>query len=167
MESNYIYLIPFRKGSSKSYNAIVRQTIEVVYQDILKQGFTKHPAFHIGRVEPRMKFFSESKMIHLESCRIYMNNSSLSHARRNKKISLGLGVPIEEIAKFPTLRVKMDLYYDNKLNTFLYVSKTAKFVISPKGRIKLSDGRTHAVIFVTASALNPEEHFNGKQYTKI
>ncbi len=167
MKGIYYHLIPMRNGSMKSYKAIVKQAIELVYQDILQQGFTKRPAFHIGRVEPRMKHFSKSELIHLESSRIYMNNSSLSHARRDKKVTLGLGVPIEEIARFPTARVKMDLYYDHNLGTFLYVSGTAKYVINPKGRIKLSDGRTHAVIFVTASALNPEEHFNGKQYTKI
>lgn len=167
MESKIVYIIPIRIGMRKSYSEIVKRVIEKVYQDILLYGFTKRPAFHIGRVEPRMRIFSRLKMIHLETTRIYMNNATLSHARRRSKIDSGHDVPIQEIAVFPQKRREMDLYYDNKLHTFLYVGEKAKFVINPKGKIKLQDGRTHAVIFITASALNAEEHFNGSQYTKI
>ena len=167
MKDKIVFIIPIRIGIRKSYSEIVKRTIEKVYQDILIYGFTKRPAFHIGRVEPRMSLFSRRKLIHLETTRIYMNNATLSHARRRSKIDSGHDVPIEEIAEFPQRRSKMDLYYDNKLHTFLYVGEKAKFVINPKGRIKLQDGRTHAVIFITASALNAEEHFSGSQYIKI
>ncbi len=146
MKDKIVFIIPIRIGIRKSYSEIVKQTIEKVYQDILQLGFTKRPAFHIGRVEPRMSLFSRRKLIHLETNRIYMNNATLSHARRRSKIDSRHDVPIEEIAEFPQRRSKMDLYYDNKLHTFLYVGEKAKFVINPKGRIKLQDGRTSPVL---------------------
>ncbi len=85
MKDKIVFIIPIRIGIRKSYSEIVKQTIEKVYQDILQFGFTKRPAFHIGRVEPRMSLFSR-------------------------------------------------------------LGEKAKFVINPKGRIKLQDGRTSPVL---------------------
>ena len=61
----------------------------------------------------------------------------------------------------------MTLLYDKSKNNYLYVSKTSKFFINTRGKMRLQNGKSHATIFITAEKRNPKERFNGKQYEVV
>lgn len=153
--------------TAKSYNRIVEGKIRSLYADIERNGYSRMPAFHIGRVEHVMSEHAKRDGLDMETRRIYMNGSTLSHARRDAKRAAGIDVSVDELAKFPKDRFKMKLLYDKNKRNYLYVSKTAKFIINTRGKMRLQNGRSHATIFITAEKRHPKEHFNGKQYEVV
>ena len=134
-------------------------------------GYSKRKPFTIGKVEKRMSDYAERNGIILGSKSIYMSVKSLTHSERLSKQAKKLSVADYELINFPKSRKRMRLYFDNntdrKKRNFVYLSNKSKFIIHPNYEVKLKNGKTKVVNFITAQKLNKNERFDGSRFDRI
>ncbi|MCM1519148.1 MAG: hypothetical protein NC117_10960, partial [Pseudoflavonifractor sp.] len=107
-----------------------------------------------------------SKMgIELGSRSIYMSPKSLHHATRDSKVQKGLALRVDDIASFPKLRRRMDLYFDGA--SYVYTDYRKKFIIHPNYSIKTNQGKKRKVAFITAGIVTNPKEFNLSKYEKV
>lgn len=142
--------------------------IQAVFADIIRYGFSRRKDFSVGHVEKRMKDFANENDIDIADGDLYMGYNSIAHTTRESKKEKGLAVGEIELSSFPRTRKSMNLFYDTKMNNFVYVSELSKFIVHPNYKIKNRDSRRqYRVNFVTAQKLNKNEIFDSTRYKKI
>lgn len=145
--------------------------IRDILLDIKFYGYSKRKPFTIGKVEKRMSDYAKRNGINLGSKSIYMSAKSLAHSKRLTKQAKKLSVADYELINFPKARKRMQLYFDNNTDTkkrnFVYVSNKSKFIIHPNYEMKLKNGKTKVVNFITAQRLNKNERFDDNRFDKI
>lgn len=156
-----------RQTRPKSVAARAKDKIMMVLSDIRRQGFSRISPFKIGSVEKRMSDFAGLNGIKLGSKDVYMSSSAIAHATRDSKQAKGLTVSDADLASFPSKRKKMSLYFDTRTGNFTYTDGKTKYAIHPNYSIKLSNGRSKVVNFVTAQKLDKYESFSGNRFKKL
>lgn len=145
--------------------------IRAILLDFRVYGYSKRKPFTIGKVEKRMSDYAERNGIILGSKSIYMSVKSLTHSERLSKQAKKLSVADYELINFPKSRKRMRLYFDNntdrKKRNFVYVSNKSKFIIHPNYEVKLKNGKTKVVNFITAQKMNKNERFDGSRFDRI
>lgn len=101
-------------GDIYAVSAAARKIREVI-TDISRRGFSTVSPFSVGRLERRMSDFAKANNITLGSKSLYMSPKSISHATRSTKVRDGISVSGLTLARFPSNRSKMNLYYDGKV----------------------------------------------------
>lgn len=151
-------------GDIYAVSAAARKIRDVI-TDIKRRGFSTVSPFSVGRLEKRMTDFAKSNGITLGSKSLYMGPKSISHATRATKVRDGLAVSGLTLARFPSNRSKMSLFYDGKV--FVYTDYKSKFIIHPNYEIKMKGGKTRKVNFITASKVRDPNEFNLPKYKKV
>ena len=145
--------------------------IRAVLLDFKMYGYSKRKPFTIGKVEKRMSDYAQQNGIILGSNSIYMSVKSLTHSQRLSKQAKKLSVADYELINFPKARKRMRLYFDNNTDrnkrNFVYVSNKSKFIIHPHYEMKLKNGKTKVVNFITAQRLDKNERFNKNRFERI
>ena len=139
--------------------------IRDVLSEIGRKGYSTASPFSVGKLEKRMIEYANNNGITLGGKSLYMGPKSISHATRSVKIRNGIAVSGTTLAKFPSNRSKMDLYYEGKV--FVYTDYKSKFIIHPDYVIKTKNGKARKVNFITASKVNDPNEFKLPKYKKV
>lgn len=142
--------------------------IRQVYSDFENKRYSDTQPFSVGHVERRMRDFANVNGIEIAKGDLYFTAKQLGHARRDSKVADGLAVNVNDIAKFPSNRRKMDLYFDKRDRIFVYTDYVNKFIVHPNYKVKIRRNKTKKVNFVTATKMtNASEFGDSQKYVKI
>ena len=141
------------------------QKIRKVFGDLHATGISKVQPFTVGHVERRMRDYANANGITIADGDLYMSVKGLAHARRPSKVRDGIASSEQDIAEFPSKRSRMDLFYDG--TSFVYTDYKNKFIIDPNYELKLKNGKTMKVNFVTAGIATDPTEFNNPRYRRV
>ena len=144
---------------------MVEELIATILKDIKQKGYSSIKPFSIGKIELRMMQFAQANEIVMGSDEIYISAKQIQHCMRASKGAKGLVISEAELIEFPQNRYQMSLYYDGQC--FIYANETAKFIIHPNYKMKISREEVKLVNFVTATRIKDPAEFTLPKYTKI
>lgn len=144
-----------------------RKKIAKVIEDINSKGFSMEKPFKIGEVEKRLKDFANENGVALGSREMYMTTAQIAHSVRDTKKEKGLAVSEDDLKNFPIKMNSMDLYHDKETNNFTYSDGKNKYILNPNYEIKLENGKSKVVNYITASKMVDDTEFSMRKYTKI
>lgn len=139
--------------------------IRNIYNDIQLNGHTRAQTFTVGRVEGRMKDFAAQRNTTLAGKSIYMSAKSIAHTFRQSKRRDQKTVSIDDLAKFPLGKSKMDLFWDGEV--FVYTDYKSKFIVHPNYKMKIGRNKGRRVNYITATKVTDSNEFSLSKYTKV
>ena len=96
-----------------------------------------------------------------------MTSKQLQHGRREDKIANGLLVSKEEMKNFILHKNNAGQFYDSKKKDLIFVMGNAKFVMTPNYDLKLKNGKTKVVNYITATRIEGNISDHVASYKKI
>ncbi len=160
-----------KKNATNSVRASFRRVfgtaenkIRSVFNDIRTKGYSSVQPFSVGHVEKRMQDFAKVNGIEIADGDMYMSVKGITHAQRVTKVRDGFAVSERDMEQFPSKRAQMDLFYDGV--KIVYTDYQNKFIVHPNYTLKISQGKTKKVNFVTAGKAGRGE-FNLPKYKRI
>lgn len=95
-----------------------------------------------------------------------MTAKQVIHSQRDVKQQAGIAVDPDKLIRFPIDRFGMKLYFANEEKNYVYFDGSNKYVVQPNYTIKLENGKTKTVNFITASKVDGTE-FGMQKYEEI
>jgi hypothetical protein len=125
------------------------------------------PPVSIGSLPKNIVNFYQENHYPLESTQMVMTSKQLQHGRREDKIANGLLVSKEEMKNFILHKNNAGQFYDSKKKDLIFVMGNAKFVMTPNYDLKLKNGKTKVVNYITATRIEGNISDHVASYKKI
>lgn len=156
-------------GNTRYYRSNVGQEasaqLRTMLYEIFSDGYSKMTPIKVGGVEKRMKDDADRRGIEIAN-EMYMTAAQVRHAERDSKINDGVAVDPEHLIAFPVNRFGMELHYNTEDKNYVYFDGSNKYVVKPSERIKLPNGKTKVVNFITAKIAEAQE-FRMQKYEVV